>query len=30
MNGRVIEIESGNVIFVEENFPKRCEINEDF
>ena len=30
MNGRVIEIESRDVIFLEEDFPKKGEINEDF
>ena len=30
MNERVIEIESRDVIFLEEGFPKRGEINGDF
>ena len=30
MNGRVIEIESRDVIFLENDFPKIGEINGDF
>ena len=30
MIGRVIEIESQYVIFLEDDFPKKCEINGDF
>ena len=30
MNERVLEIESRDVIFLEEDFPKRGEINGDF
>ena len=30
MNGEVTEIESRDAIFLEEDFPKRSEINGDF
>ena len=30
MNGRVIEFESQDIIFLEDDFPKRGEINGDF
>ena len=30
MTGRVTEIESRDVIFLEEDFPKKGEINGDF